>query len=300
MHYLIDGHNLIARMPDINLSDPDDEAQLILRLRSWISGSRKRTVTVYFDGGLPGGRAHDLSGQRLDVIFASQGRPADELLVRRIRRVQNPPEYTLVSADREIVTAAEKRKMPVIPPETFAAGLDESAPQEPDRTPATERPLLSEDEVALWLDIFGPEPELPPSPPGSRSVRRRQEPATGKEETAEPEPPPVRDADALKASGAALTDEEVAVWLELFGSDRAEKDELTQEAPDEQAVEQAGRKGAAEAEKLRQQRREQRRKERLEPRPADRLKASGAPLTSDEVEEWMDIFSDPDERADDA
>ena len=81
MHYLIDGHNLIATMPGIDLSDPDDEAQLVLRLRTWTAASRKRRVTVYFDGGLPGGPAHDLSGARLKVIFASTGRSADETTI---------------------------------------------------------------------------------------------------------------------------------------------------------------------------------------------------------------------------
>jgi len=33
MPYLIDGHNLIAQMPGFSLSDPDDEARLVLRLR---------------------------------------------------------------------------------------------------------------------------------------------------------------------------------------------------------------------------------------------------------------------------
>ena len=295
MHYLIDGHNLIARMADIDLADPDDEAQLIMRLRRWIAGSRKRTVTVYFDGGLTGGRARDLSGQRLDVIFASHGRRADDLLVRRINRVQNPPEYTLVTADREIVAAAERRRMPLLSPEAFAAQLDETALRErarsePDPTPATDRPVLTEEEVALWLDIFGPEPEVPPSPPGSRSVRRRKGVPADEEATGEPEPPPIRDADALKASGALLTDEEVAIWMEMFGPQSAADEEREQREPDEEAVEQARQRGSAEAEKLRRQRRER----RSDPRPADRLKESGARLTSDEVDEWMDIFADPD------
>ncbi len=34
MHYLIDGHNLIAQISDISLDDPDDEAKLVLRLEA--------------------------------------------------------------------------------------------------------------------------------------------------------------------------------------------------------------------------------------------------------------------------
>jgi uncharacterized protein len=137
MHFLIDGHNLIAKMPDISLSDPDDEAQLILRLRSWVAASRKRRVTVYFDGGLPGGREPHLSGARLEVVFAAGGRPADDMLIRHIQRVKNPPEYTLVSSDRAIIAAAEKRRMPFLLAQDFAPEL---AVDEPEPAPHPRRP----------------------------------------------------------------------------------------------------------------------------------------------------------------
>jgi len=35
MPLLIDGHNLIGQIPDISLSDPDDEAKLVLLLRRY-------------------------------------------------------------------------------------------------------------------------------------------------------------------------------------------------------------------------------------------------------------------------
>ncbi len=71
MHYLIDGHNLIAKLPDVNLSDPDDEIQLVLKLRQWTAVSAKRVVTVFFDGGIPGGHNVNLSNAQVKVIFVS-------------------------------------------------------------------------------------------------------------------------------------------------------------------------------------------------------------------------------------
>ena len=35
MPYLIDGHNLIACLPDISLDDPNDEAQLVNKLKGF-------------------------------------------------------------------------------------------------------------------------------------------------------------------------------------------------------------------------------------------------------------------------
>ena len=104
MHYLIDGHNLIAKLPDIDLSDPDDEVQLILKLRQWTAVSPKRKVTVYFDGGIPGGHNVNLSNSQVKVIFVSQGKTADSLLIARINRVQKPRRNTrLVTSDQEII-----------------------------------------------------------------------------------------------------------------------------------------------------------------------------------------------------
>ena len=158
MHYLIDGHNLIASMPDIDLSDPDDEVQLIMRLRRWIAAGRRRRITLFFDGGLPGGRAPHYSGGSLDVIFASSGQEADRLLVRRIRQVRNPPEFTLVTSDREILANAQSRGMPAIDSQTFARQVESElktrSQSGPDRS-SKERPVLGADELAEWLDIFG-------------------------------------------------------------------------------------------------------------------------------------------------
>ena len=46
MHYIIDGHNLIGKMPDISLKDPNDEIKLTMRIKSWVAESKKRQVTV--------------------------------------------------------------------------------------------------------------------------------------------------------------------------------------------------------------------------------------------------------------
>lgn len=278
MHFLVDGHNLIAKMPDISLSDPDDEAQLILRLRSWVAASAKRRVTVYFDGGLPGGREPHLSGARLEVVFAAGGRPADDMLIRHIQRVRNPAEYTLVSSDREIIAAAEKRRMPFLLAQDFAPELAADAPAaEPPPPTAADKPMLSDAEVAAWMKLFGPEPELPKQPVGRHRRRRRPEEGGAAEAApqAPPEPPAPRDPAELKASGEALTPEEVALWLQAF----ADRPEPPQEAP--AAAPEPGKPAA---------RRRTRKEPRGEGRPADALKASGAGLSADEVEEWLELF----------
>jgi len=84
MHYLIDGHNLIARVPGLSLADPDDEAKLVQLLKRWAAADTRRKVTVIFDKGLPGGEAKHLSGGGVRALFAPDNRSADALLIRRI------------------------------------------------------------------------------------------------------------------------------------------------------------------------------------------------------------------------
>ena len=84
MPLLIDGHNLIGRLPDLHLDDPHDEAKLVLRLRAYAARTRKR-ITVVFDHGLPGGESLPLSSAGVKAIFASAGRSADRVLQERIK-----------------------------------------------------------------------------------------------------------------------------------------------------------------------------------------------------------------------
>lgn len=153
MRYLIDGHNLIAEMATITLGDPNVEAELVLLLRRWTAGSRKRKVTIVFDGGLPGGENRLLSTSNVKVVFASANRTADDLLISRIRRLDNPSEYTVVTDDRAVIAEVQKRKVIWLSSEVFAQSMDKIESQDDASEPAT-NPVLSDAEIVEWLEIF--------------------------------------------------------------------------------------------------------------------------------------------------
>jgi predicted RNA-binding protein with PIN domain len=147
--YLIDGHNLIGQMPGLDLDDPHDEAKLVERLRSYMLRKRKR-CTVVFDGGLPGGLSRDLSTASVRVVFAHGGTTADAIILERIRNARDPASLTVISADREIIDVAVRRRCRVLSPSAFAAELN--APSVPDdRDPNSH---LTPDEVEEWLRLF--------------------------------------------------------------------------------------------------------------------------------------------------
>ena len=153
MPYLIDGHNLIARLPDISLEDPDDEAKLVIKLRGFCAKSGKR-CTVIFDGGIPGGYS-TMSNKSVKVIFASAFHTnADNLIKQRINDLPDASNWTVVSSDNEVLDFARKHKMRARTSAEFASTLRRK-PRIQDNRGESTHVQVSTDEVDEWLDIFG-------------------------------------------------------------------------------------------------------------------------------------------------
>lgn len=149
MPLLIDGHNLIGKIPGLSLEDPEDEAELVHRLRHYC-WRRHRRATVVFDAGLPGGRSSTLSNPQVNVIFATSGVTADAIIRHRLRRARDPRGLIVVSSDRAIQAAARQRGARVVPAEEFAGRLSPRSTQ----TQGMKEHVLSEDEVMEWLELF--------------------------------------------------------------------------------------------------------------------------------------------------
>ena len=157
--YLIDGHNLIAQMPDLSLDDPNDEVKLVLRLRQF-AGRKKQSITVVFDHGVPGGWSSGLSTGPVKVIFAGSHSNADRIIMERIREAKTPTSIKLVTSDGEIRRAGEARRVEVISSQEFVLMLLKPPPSEP-RRDERENIRLSKDEVKEWMRVFRKGPPAP-------------------------------------------------------------------------------------------------------------------------------------------
>ncbi len=147
MPLLIDGHNLIGRLPDLDLADVNDEVELVRRLRVYCHRHRRK-ATLVFDAGLPGGRDLWLSAPPVEVVFASPGSSADAVVRERIRRARDPRGLLVVSSDRSLQRAAQARGARVVPAEEFAAAL--AAPLPAARPEKPDSPTS----VDEWLTLF--------------------------------------------------------------------------------------------------------------------------------------------------
>jgi len=150
MPYLIDGHNLIGKIPSLTLDDLDDEKELILLLQSYCQEVRK-DAEVYFDHSSSGHARAQVHG-RVTARFVRSGETADQAIARRLKRLGNAAaNWTIVSSDREVLAAAKRARARTLSSESFSQEL--LAGQSSDG--AVDSPKISEDEIEDWLKLFG-------------------------------------------------------------------------------------------------------------------------------------------------
>lgn len=149
MPILIDGHNLIGRMPALSLQDPHDEEKLVRLLVSYRARTGK-SLTVVFDPG----QTPSLSERRrqggIEIVFAPYGSSADTVIARRVRRNRDPQSLRVVTSDQQLAHAVTQQGAKVQPAEAFAEELNakQDAPSEWKNAPP------SSDEVEAWLALF--------------------------------------------------------------------------------------------------------------------------------------------------
>jgi predicted RNA-binding protein with PIN domain len=153
MNYIIDGHNLIAKIPGLSLSMPDDEARLIELLNRFGQESRHK-LEVYFDGAPPGQAGVRNYGQ-VRAHFVATSQSADEAIRRRLARLgRTAASWVVVTSDRDVQAAAREVHSNVLRAEDFSRLVQTTIHKRlASATNAVDQPL-SEEEVSEWLAIF--------------------------------------------------------------------------------------------------------------------------------------------------
>jgi predicted RNA-binding protein with PIN domain len=154
MPYLIDGHNLVPKIPGLSLRAIDDEKQLIRHLQMFCQRSGK-TVEVFFDRA-PAGQVRTQTYGRVKAHFVRSGRTADDAIISRLRTLaRSAQNWSVVSSDREVQAAARAAHAKVITSEAFAELLSSAAPEEGSDPGSDAELSLDSSEIDAWLDLFG-------------------------------------------------------------------------------------------------------------------------------------------------
>jgi predicted RNA-binding protein with PIN domain len=154
MPYIIDGHNLIPKIPGLDLQDIDDELKLIELMQGYCLKTRQR-VEIYFDNASPG----FVRGQSYGAVtahFVRQGTTADAAIQRRLARLGKAAKnWTVVSSDGQVQAAARALRAHYISADSFAQTLVEVLKDTPPENERIAGDELSPTEVDEWLEIFG-------------------------------------------------------------------------------------------------------------------------------------------------
>lgn len=153
MPYIIDGHNLIPKVPGLSLSAVDDEMQLVEQLQEFCRLQRK-SVEVYFDNAPPGNPVSQRFG-RVTARFIRRGMSADKAIHLRLQRLgKNAHNWTVVSSDLAVQSAARAVQADYITSETFARSLVESFRSAGQSEAEGREAPLTPEELEEWLRIF--------------------------------------------------------------------------------------------------------------------------------------------------
>lgn len=151
MLILIDGHNLIPKIPGMSLADLDDENQLISLLQAYCR-KRRHTVEVYFDRA-PAGQAGKRGYGKVTAYFVRDGITADEAIMGRLRDLRKRARNVqVISSDRQVQAAVRAAHARVVPSQDFARELQAVMNETPSLDPRNR--LMSSEELDEWEAMF--------------------------------------------------------------------------------------------------------------------------------------------------
>jgi uncharacterized protein len=153
MQFLIDGHNLIPKVPGLSLKDPDDEEKLVGLLQVYCRVKRQK-VEVYFDGATPGSSSKKTHGQ-IVAHYVRKGRTADQAMIERMHKIgRQGSNWTVVSSDHQVIREARDMRFHLVSSEVFARNLL-NAWQENEQNGGHNDDRPDDKEIEEWLRLFG-------------------------------------------------------------------------------------------------------------------------------------------------
>jgi uncharacterized protein len=157
MFYIVDGHNLIPKIPGLKISDLDDEAQLIALLQEFCRVKRHQ-MEVYFDKAAPGQQGCKRFGM-VSACFVRANSTADEAIRTRLKALgKRARNCSVVSSDRSVQTAAREYRASVVRAEDFAVILASAKRGQisdgGDSNKQAQEETVSQEEINYWLERF--------------------------------------------------------------------------------------------------------------------------------------------------
>ena len=157
MPFVIDGHNLLNAIQNIDEEYQDIDEENLCRILSKYFGSVDEFAQIVFDGTGPRDKTEFQRINRLEVFFSGPNTDADTMIENNIQANTAPKRLIVVSTDRRLRTAAAKRKAVSVRSEVFWQLMVEQfdKPNKPSPEPKGQRYGITDSETDQWLNQFG-------------------------------------------------------------------------------------------------------------------------------------------------
>lgn len=150
MHLILDGHNLIPKIPGMRLSNLDDEMELIRMLQVYCR-LHHDTATVFFDGA-PANQAGTRRYHPVTAVFVRLGQTADDAIASHLHTLgKRAKNITVISSDRRVQNDARAMHAAVISSDVFAGKLIEGIRTAPPTHAGKDE---SNPDIDEWLRLF--------------------------------------------------------------------------------------------------------------------------------------------------
>lgn len=141
---LIDGHNLIPKIPGIHLSDMDDENKLISLIGEYCRLERVY-AELFFDNAQPGSAVSARHGL-VSVHYVRQGATADDAILQYLKKQGNNARNLLVvSSDNRVKAEARALHAAVTSSEQFSSQVQAALSSPAAELEKKERPPTDEE-----------------------------------------------------------------------------------------------------------------------------------------------------------
>lgn len=155
MSYLIDGNNLIGRLPEIDPEAPDARMQLLRWLAAFRNrpGQKARRLTVVFDGAPEPNFPDGSVFQGVHIIYSLPNSTADARIKQKVEQHKDRRGLTVVTSDRELYNYVRACGAQAITCEQFVERLWTAvASSDSDEK---EEVHLDAQEIDQWMRYFG-------------------------------------------------------------------------------------------------------------------------------------------------
>ncbi len=149
-NYLLDGNNIIHKMPKLSkLAKKQDQhtREKLAFLVDRYFANKNIKCTLFFDGFVKDA----IKTNKIKIQY-SNNKTADELIRLEIERAANPKLYTIISSDNDITELAKVCSCKIVKSDEFVKLLDNS--NEPKAAEIEEKEIITKLNNEDWIKCF--------------------------------------------------------------------------------------------------------------------------------------------------